>query len=116
MPGSDHFLIDPVQDLGVEQAQVVLDGLQLIAVCFAIGPPAMPEHLADGLVLVGELVHPVVVGVEPQTQNTQHQDLPLRHAGAPGVRIGLAIDPRGDHLREDGEHPHAQRRGGVDVL
>ena len=116
MPGADHFLVDPLQDLGGEQAQVVLDGLQLVAVVFAIGPAAVSQHLADGLVLVGELMDAVVVGVEPQTQDPQHQDLPLLHAGAPGVRIGLAMDPGGDDLREDGEHPRAQRRGGVDVL
>jgi hypothetical protein len=76
----------------------------------------MPKHLANGLVLVGQLVQPVVVGVEPQPQHTQHQNLPLLHAGAPGVRIGLAITPLRDDLFEDGKYPCPQIRGGVNVL
>jgi hypothetical protein len=40
VPGADHFLVDPLQDLGGEQAQVVLDGLQLVAVLLPTGPAA----------------------------------------------------------------------------
>ena len=76
----------------------------------------MPKHLANGLVLVGQLVHAVVVGVEPQAQHAQHQDLPLLHAWAPGERIGLAVAPHRDDLLQNGEHPRPQVRGGVDVL
>ena len=116
VPGADHFLVDPIQDLGGEQAQVVLDGLELVAVLLPLGPVAVAQHLADALVRVGQLMDAVVVGVEPQTQGPQHQDLPLLHAGAPGAGVGLAVDPGGDHLLEDGEHPRAQLRVGVDVL
>jgi hypothetical protein len=116
VPRRDHLPIDPVQDLGREQAQVVLDGLQLVAVFLAIGPTGMAQHLANGLVLVGQLMHTIIVGVESQAQHAQHQDLPLLHARAPGVRIGLAIHPHRDDFLQDGEHSRAHLRGGVDVL
>ena len=116
MPGTDHFAIDPLQQFGGKQAQVVLDRLKLVEVLLAVGPTGMPKHLAKGLVLVGQLVQPVVVGIEPQAQHAQHQDLPLLHAWAPGARIGLAIASHRDDFFEDGEHPRPQVRGGVNVL
>jgi len=116
VPSCDHFAIDPLQQFGAEQAQVVLDRLKLVEVLLAVGPTGMPKHLANGLVLVGQLVQPVVVGVEPQTQYAQHQDLPLLHAWTPSVRIGLAVASHRDDLFEDGEHPRPQLRGGVNVL
>jgi len=67
-------------------------------------------------VLVGQLVQPAVIGVEPRPQHAQRQDLPLLHAGAPRVRIGLAVAPHRDDLFEDGEHPRPQVRDGVNVL
>ena len=76
----------------------------------------MTEHLAYGLVLIGQFMDPVIIDVEPQAQRAQHQDLPLLHAGTPGVRIGLAMDALGDDLRQNGEHPLAHLRRGVDVL
>jgi hypothetical protein len=118
MARANHFLIDPIQELGGEQAQVVLERLQVVTAL--IVPAAVPEHLADGGVLVGQLVNAVVVGIQPQAQHTQHQDLPLLHPGSPLVGIGLARDPfahpLGEHLRENGEHPLAQLTGGVEVL
>ena len=116
MPGSDDFTIDPVQEFAGKQMQVVLDCLKLVEVLLTVGPTGMPKHLANGLVLVGQLVQPVVVGVEPQTQHAQHQDLPLLHAGAPRVRIGFAVAPHRDDFLEDGKYPRPQLRGGVDVL
>ena len=99
-----------------EQAQVVFDRLQRVAVFLAIGPTGMPEHLTNGFVFVGQFMHPVVVGIEPQPDHPQYQDLPLRHAGAPGLGIGLAVDPDGEDLFQNGAHPGAQIRSGVDVL
>ena len=44
----------------------------------------MAQHLANREVVVGQLLDAVIIGVEPQAQYPQHQDLPLGHAGATG--------------------------------
>ena len=41
VPGSDHHLIDAIQDLRGEQAQVVFDRLQLVAVALVLRPAGM---------------------------------------------------------------------------
>ena len=114
MPGTHHDLVDPIEDLGGEQAHILLERLQ--AVARLIGPVAVAEHLADRRVLVGQLQNAIIVGIQPQAQRTEHQDLPLLHAGPAGVGAGLAIRPLGEHFGEDGEDLLAQFRHGVDVL
>jgi len=118
MARGDHLLVDPIQQLGGEQAQVVLQRLQVVA--GVIGPIAVAEHLAQCAVLVGQLVNPVDVGVQSQTQGAEHQDLPLLHAGAARARVRrtiFAIDgARGDDLGEDREHTLTQLAADVDVL
>ncbi|WPL21964.1 hypothetical protein Thiofri_02104 [Thiorhodovibrio frisius] len=57
----DDAGIDPFENLQGEQAQVVFEGLKAVAIL--IGPVAVTEHLAHQAVLIGELLHPVVVGV-----------------------------------------------------
>lgn len=110
------LLVDPVEDVRGEQPQVVLDRLQLVA--DVVLPVANPQHLAQGGVLVGQLVEAVVIGVEAQTQHPEHEDRPLRHAGPPRVRAGLALRPHpfGAHLFEDGEDALAQFGVEVEVL
>ena len=63
MSRSHHFLVDPIQHLGGEQAQVVLQRLETVA--GVIGPIAVAEHLADGGVLVGQFLDSIIVGVQP---------------------------------------------------
>ena len=116
MPGADHLPVDPVQQIRREQAQVVLQGLQFVV--GRVVPVAVAQHLADALVLVGQVVEAVVVGVQAQPQHAQHQDVPLRHARPAGVRAGLARPVRlaGKDFCEDGKHALAQIRRGVEVL
>ena len=64
MPCTHHFLIDPIQDVRGKQPQVVLEGLQLIV--GRVRPVAVPEHLAQRAVLVGQLLDAVIIRVEPQ--------------------------------------------------
>jgi hypothetical protein len=106
--GPHHDLVDAVEDLGGEQTQVFLERLQ--AVAGLVGPIAMAEHSADGGVLVGQLQNPIVVGIEPHAQATEHQDLPLRHARPArlGADLAFAIVPLGKHFGEDGEDLLAQ--------
>src|SRR5512137_319111 len=116
MSGVHHRLVDPVQDLRREQAQVFLQGLQLVV--SRIVPVAMAQHLTDAPVLVGQVVDAVVIGIQAQPQHAQHQDVPLRHARPAGVRAGLARPVRlvGEDLFEDGEHALAQLWRGVEML
>jgi hypothetical protein len=78
----------------------------------------MAEHLADRRVLVGQLQNPIVVGIEPQTQGTEHQDLPLLHARATGLGADFALAVRSlrENFGENGEDLLAQLWGNVDVL
>ena len=116
MPGRHHLLVDPLQNLRREQAQVVLQRLQLVI--RLIVPVAVPQHVADGFVLVGQILNPVVVGVQSQPQHPQHQNVPLRHARPAGIRAGFAlrIGLVGQNLFEYTEHPLAQIVSDVDVL
>ena len=61
---------------------------------------------------------PVVVGVQPQPQHPEHEDAPLRQAGAARLRAGLAFraDPPGEHFPQDGKHALAQFGFCVEVL
>jgi hypothetical protein len=116
MAGTHHRLVDAVEQLGREQAHVVLERLQIVG--RVVGPVGMTEHLAQGGVLVGQLENPIVVGIEPQAQHAEHQDRPLRQTGSAGLGARLAVlaAARRAHLGEDREHGFAQLREGVDVL
>jgi hypothetical protein len=116
MAGLDHHLVDALQDRGGEPAQVVLERLH--GPLGLVAPVAVAEHLAHGAVLVGQLGEAIVVGVQPQAQGAEHQDLPLRHAGAPalGAYDARAVGAHRQDLGEDGEDLLAQYRRGVDVL
>ncbi len=116
MTGSHDLLVDPIQHFGGEQAQVVLQCLQRVA--RVIRPIAMAKHLADGRMLVGQFLDPIVISIQPQTQGAEYQDAPLGHARSAGVRADRAgvIDPFGQNLRKDGEHPLAHRRLAINEL
>ena len=116
MPGTDHLLIDPIQQLRSKQAQVVLERLHLVH--GRVGPVAVTQHLAQRAVLIGKFVDPVEVRIQAQSQHSQHQDPPLLHPRATRVGVGLALTRctiRHDFL-QDGEDSLAQRRLAVDVL
>ena len=78
----------------------------------------MAQHLAQRGVLVGQLLDPVVIGIQPQPQGTQHQDRPLRHTGTASVGTGEAVAARpfGQHLGQDGKDPLPHGGLGVEVL
>ena len=109
-------MVDPVEDFRGEQHQVVLEGLQLVV--GIVRPAAVAEHQPEGGVLVGQFLDAVVVGIQPQPQHPEHEDAPLCHARAPGVRAGLAFrtHPPGQQPFKDGKHALAQVRVGVEVL
>ena len=56
--------------------------------------------------------------IQPQTQRAQHQNAPLKHSGAAGVRADRAVGvgPFRQHLREDGEDALTHRRFGINEL
>jgi len=89
MPGTHHLQVDALQYLGREQLQVVLERLQLVL--RRIRPISVAQHLAQSLVLVGQFLDAVVVGVQAQAQHAQHQDSPLLHPRAAHSHIGPAF-------------------------
>lgn len=98
-----HGLVDLVENLRSKQAQIVAELLQ--AVGRLIGPVAVAEELAHGVVLIGQLVQAVVVGIDAQAQYAKHQNLPLLHAGAAIVRgDGVAVRIAGNDLLQGLEH------------
>ena len=67
--------------------------------------------------LVGQFLDAFVVGDQPQPQQPEHGDAPLRQAGEARLRAGLAFrtDPLQKHLHQDGKHALAQAEVGVEV-
>lgn len=112
----DHLLIDPIEDLGREQAQVVLERLQLVL--RLVGPVAVAQHLTQGGVLVRQLLDTVVVGVQTEPQNPENQNPPLLHSRAARVRIGfaLAVHTLRPDIPQDREDTLTQLGLGIDVL
>src|SRR5450759_3215992 len=66
MTGVYHLLIDAIQELRSKQAQVVFERLHLVF--GLVGPVAVPQHLTQLAVFIGELVDPVKVRVQPKPQ------------------------------------------------
>jgi hypothetical protein len=116
MAGAHDRLVDAVEAFRGEPAQVVLEGLELEL--DVRRPVAHPEPLPQGLVLIGQFVDAVIVGVEAQPQHPEHEDRPLRHAGPPGVRADLALPlgSFGERLFEAGEDALAHVGIEVEVL
>jgi hypothetical protein len=70
--GAHDFLVDPVKEFRGKQAQVVLEGLP------------------QSLVLIGQFVDAVVVGIEAQPQHPEHED--TVHCIMPGRPVfGLTL-------------------------
>ena len=73
MPLTNYFLVDPIQNFRGEQPQVVFECLKVVVLL--IRPVTVAEHLANGVVLVGQFLDTVVVGIESQPENAEHEDL-----------------------------------------
>jgi hypothetical protein len=83
--GGGHEDIDFLEERGIHEGDVVAE--RLAAEALGVGPPrvgADQEHLAQEQIIVGQVFHPVPVGVQPQADHAEHQDLPQVHAGASG--------------------------------
>ena len=116
MAGGDDDLVDRIEDLRGEQTQIVLERLQ--AVAGVVRPVAVAEHLADRGMLVGQLLNPIIVGIQAEPQHAQDQDLPLLHAGTAlvGIHRALPIGAARQDLGENRKHLFAHLGGAVDVL
>ena len=85
MSSLDYQLIDLIQNLRCEKTQVILDRLQVV--CRFVLPISMPEHLPNGVVMVGQFMNSIIIGVEAQAQRAENQDLPLLHPGTPKTAV-----------------------------
>jgi hypothetical protein len=103
--GADDELVDLIEQLRGQQADVVFEGLKVVA---HLREGAMAQHLADGVVLVGQLVQAVKVAVQIQLDDAINQNCPQRHAGASGGRCDLTLQQL-----KDGS---AQRHVDIDEL
>ena len=105
----DHPLVDLIEQLGGQQADVVFEGLVVVEDIFK---GTVAEHLPDRVVVVDQLMQAVVVDIEVQADDAAHQNTPQGHAGA---AIGF-IDARGNALVEQVKDCSAQVRLHVEVL
>ena len=98
-------MIDAIQDLRREQAKVVLERLQLVL--RLVGPLSVTQHLAQCAVLIGQFLNTVVVGIQAQSNDPEHEDSPLLHARSTCARIGLAVAAHAlrHDLPQDGKNP-----------
>lgn len=60
-----HLLIDSIKQLWSKQAQVVLECLHLVL--GLVGPVAVPQHLAQLAVFIGQLVDAIEVRVQAKS-------------------------------------------------
>jgi hypothetical protein len=76
MPRANYHLIDFVQQFRREQAHIIFERLigvrRLIKHC-------VPEHFAQRMVLIDQLMQPVIILIQIQAHHAAHQDLPQRH-------------------------------------
>jgi hypothetical protein len=83
--GGGDARVDLFKQLVVEQGDVVAQGLVVEhGALLAPGCDRHAQHLAHKQVVVGQVFHPIPIGVQTQTDHAQHQDLPKIHAGAAG--------------------------------
>ena len=116
LAGTHDFLIDPIEQLRGEQAQIVLERLQLVL--GLVVPVAVPQHLPQRAMLIGQLLNPIIVSIQTQAHDPEDQNAPLLHSRSPLIGIGLAV-ALGAHrndFAQDGENASTQLLIGVDVL
>ncbi len=87
MPLVHHHPVDQIEDLRCEFGYVIYYCLQTIALLLIKQP--VPQHLTQGVMLIGQFHHPIIVTVQSQAHNAQHQYRPQTHAGATRIRIDL---------------------------
>ena len=123
MTGVHDDLIDLVENSRGEKTQVVLDRLQMIR--GFVSPASMTGHLPKGVVMVGQFMNAVVIGVEPQAQDSENQNLPLLHPGSPKLRVRFLKPlllseafacPGRDDLLQNLEYGRTYFRSRVNVL
>lgn len=89
MPSLDNELVDLVQEFRCQQADVVFEGLKVVA---DITECAVAQHLANGVVLVHQFMQAVIVAIQIKSDHATDKNRPQGHAGA---SVGLT------HLRCD---------------
>jgi hypothetical protein len=76
------------------------------------------QHLPQSAVLIGKFVDAVVVSVQAQAQNSEHENAPLIHPRSAGAGIGLTLSLHTirQHFAQYREHALPKDGLGVDVL
>lgn len=110
MPGFHHHLIDFIEDLGRKQLHIVLEGLQMIAQI--VIREAMAQHLANGPVVIHQLLQPVKIAIQAQPQCAHDKYLPQGHARTAHFRI----DRRRRELRQHCKYRRSERLVGIQIL
>ena len=90
MAGLNDPLIDLIQEFRGEQADVVLERLVGVA---QIVKGAVPQYLAQGVVVIDEFVQAVVVAVQIKANYAADQNRPPRPAGTTVGLADLGSDP-----------------------
>ena len=104
--------VDLAQGGLVEEGDIVAQGLMAeAAVVGAEGGRGHAEKLADERVVVGEVLQAIVVGIEAEPHDAEHEDLPEVEAGAAGDLFAGE-----DFGFEQGEDLRLQRRLRPDPL
>ena len=99
MTGTHDQLVDLVEQGWCEQADVVFEGLVVVA---DILEGTMAEHGANVAVFVDHLVQTVVVHVQVQPDDAAHQDVPQGHAGASVALVDLGCNLALQQLEDRG--------------
>ena len=107
MTGKHNFMVDSIKQFGGKQSNIILDGLEFVS--GFIRPVVMTKHLAKCVVVIDQIMKPIVIKIEFQSNNTKHQNCPLLHAGTSGARISFPVSffAFGTYLFEKSENAFA---------
>src|SRR5664280_1977750 len=94
----DEGLIDLRDRLGAQQVHVAGDPppVEFLFVLLLAFPASDSHDLAQGPMVLGEILELVVVVVAAQAYRRQHQDFPVAHAGPAVAWAGPPVDIAGD--------------------
>lgn len=90
MTGTDDQLVDLIQEFRREQADVVLERLEMVGRFVEI---SMPEHLAQGVVMIDQFKQAIVIDVQIQSHHAAHEDRPQRHSRTTVALVDLGRNP-----------------------
>src|SRR5664280_2219533 len=90
VPLGDDCVVHAFEGFGPEERDVVADRPPVERGLLV--PVADAHHLAQGAVLLSEVLKSVVVEVAAQAHGCQHEDRPVVHPSPPAFAIGVAID------------------------